>query len=251
MRIGELFLDLLFPSHCSACRDRIPAGSDWCDACAATFVEGTSSACPSCGLIWLDPPPGGGLHICGDCIRNRPPYRRAMAAFAYGGAIQEAIRRWKNGPEEGLGRPLAKAMLTELEKVGAKDNVLSEGHDSVAAPPVVVPIPSGYASLKVRAFNPAAALASAAANALNWPYRPSTLSFVGQVPSSRGLGRRQRAERMIGVMRAEPRYVSGRHVLIVDDVITTGATVAEAARACLASGAIMVTVLALARVPGT
>jgi predicted amidophosphoribosyltransferase len=177
-----------------------------------------------------------------------------MAAFAYGGAMQEAIRRWKNAPDEGLGRPLANAMLWELQKVGAKDALLmaaGPGGDPVANPPVVVPIPSRYTSLKVRAFNPAAALALGAAKAFRWPYRPSTLSFVGLVPSSRGLGRRERAERMKGVMRAEPRYVTGRHVLIVDDVITTGATVAEAARACLEAGANTVTVVALARVPGS
>lgn len=254
MRLTDVFLDLLFPSHCSACQDRIPAGSDWCEACAATLIEGTSAACPICGLIWLEPPPGGAHHVCGDCIRHRPPFRRAIAAFAYGGAMQEAIRRWKNAPDEGLGRPLVSAMLRELQKVGAKDAlVTAAGHgcDPVANPPVVVPIPSRFASLKVRAFNPAAALAWGVAKAMKLPYRPSTLSFVGSLPSSRGLGRRERAERMVGVMRAESRYVTGRHVLIVDDVITTGATVAEAARACLEAGAQTVTVVALARVPGS
>lgn len=102
-----------------------------------------------------------------------------------------------------------------------------------------------------RGFNPAAALALAYARSIRSTYRPQALRFVRETRGSRGLSRRERVERMTRAMRAEAPVVAGRRVTLVDDVITTGATVTEAARACLAAGAAEVEVVALARVPAS
>ena len=152
--------------------------------------------------------------------------------MVYGGAVQDAISAWKNRPEEAHGRRLGALFAT----------VEVHAHD-----PVVVPIPSTSQALARRGFNPAAALARPLARRLQAPLDATALTFAKVPTSSRGLGRRARGERMRGVFRA--RHVVDREVVLVDDVMTTGATVREAARACLAAGATAVDVLVLARVP--
>jgi len=231
-------LAVAFPSRCLACRASVGPCAGWCETCAETLVLATDAACPRCGVVWLDPPPGGGRHLCGACARSPPPYRRARGLFVYGAAIQDAISIWKNQPEEAHGRVLGAlvgqgAARLELEVERA----------------VVVPIPSTPKALARRGFNPAAALARPLARQLGADYGPTAIDFRKVPPSSRGLGREARAERMQGVFRAHSCVVRGRQVVLVDDVMTTGATVREATRACLQAGAAVVDVVVLARVP--
>lgn len=170
--------------------------------------------------------------MCGACLREPPPFRRTRGLLVYGGAVQDAISAWKNRPEEAHGR-----------RLGA----LIAGIEVEAIDPIVVPIPSTSRALARRGFNPAAALARPLARRLHAPLDATALTFAKVPTSSRGLGRRARRDRMRGVFRA--RHVAGREVVLVDDVMTTGATVREAARACLAAGATSVDVVVLARVP--
>lgn len=231
--------DVTFPPTCAGCGAPAERDQPWCETCAQSLVSGLEQSCPSCGVVWLEPPAGGGGHLCGACTREPPPYHRARGLLAYGGAVQDAIGAWKNRPDEALGGPLASLLVHNADALGL-------GH---ITRPLFVPVPSTRAALGRRGFNPASALARPLARALRAEYAPTALMFRRAPRSSRGLGRAERRERMRGVLVARPGVVRGREVVLVDDVMTTGATALAATRALLTAGAASVDVVVLARVP--
>lgn len=237
----DTLLDLVFPSRCAACHIRVAPADDWCAACAATFVSGFEHACLGCGRIHLE---GGVAHLCSHCIHAPPATTWTRAAFAYGGALQEVISRWKNLPDEPLGGPLGALAASAFS---GRDEVKALIQRSSRL--VLTSVPSRTAALIRRAYNPAAVLARQVARRLRVHYEPHALSLVVEGEGAKGHGRRARLERVRGHMRGCARRLAGRDVIVLDDVITTGATIAEASRACLEAGAQSVVGLALARVP--
>ncbi|MFO0748061.1 MAG: ComF family protein [Myxococcota bacterium] len=239
-RVLSALLDLVFPSRCAAC-DRPVAEPGLCHGCADTTLAGTDACCPLCGAVWLDPPPGEAQHVCGRCLAEPPPWVEARGAYAYGGALQDAIARWKNKPDESIGRPLARLFAAAAPRAGWV---------GLAADAVVVPVPASARGLAQRGFNPAGVLGRGLARGIQRRFEPTALRLRRTPEKSHGLGRRARERRMRGVFEAEPRRVAGRTIVLVDDVMTTGATVRAATEALLRAGARGVRVAVLARVPG-
>lgn len=235
-------LELFFPNTCAACGQSIRIDARLCRPCADTLIDGTDTCCPSCGVVWLDPPPGGGGHVCGRCLADPPPWVSARGAYAYGGALQEAIARWKNRPDESVGRPLSELFAEAAARAG---------WDGLAPDAVVVPVPASARGLAQRGFNPAGLLARRLARRVGRPLEATALRLRRAPEKTRGLGRRARARRVRGIFEARPKAVEGRTVLLVDDVMTTGATVRAATEALLRAGARGVRVAVLARVPGS
>lgn len=229
-------LELIYPSLCLGCRASVEPGRAWCATCATTLVSALGAGCPACGLVLLAPPIGAAGALCGRCARSRPAHVSARAVLVYGGAVQDAVSAWKNRPEEALGRTLGAIFTAALAPEVGRDAL-------------IVPVPSTTRALVKRGFNPAAALARPLARGIGAVYRPDALRLLRVPPSSRGLGRRERATRMAGVFAGDARLVRGREVVLVDDVMTTGATANEASRALLDAGAARVDVCVLARVP--
>ena len=237
-RAASLLGDWIWPPRCLACDERAAAGA-LCDVCVETLVPGTGVCCPRCGGVWLTPPATVG-HTCGECRASPPPFERARAAYAYGGALRDAISRWKNVPDSGFGPPLAGLLAGAAEAAG-----WLELPDDL----VVVPVPAHWRRARRRGFNPAGVLARRLARALGRPLAHRGLRALREVPPSRGLGRKARLRRLRGVFAADRRAVAGRPVLLVDDVMTTGATARSASAGCLRAGAVSVEVAVLARAP--
>jgi ComF family protein len=250
MSLLHLVLSTLFPPRCAACRAELRDAADanrpgLCVVCRDTLVSALDACCPVCGAVWLDARPGEERHVCGPCQADPPPWVEARAIYAYGGALQEAITRWKNPSAPGLGESIGPA-LADLMVAGAA----AAGWQGLARDVVVAPIPATHASLVARGFNPASVLARRLARRLGRRFDATALTVRRAPERSAGLGRRARQRRLRGVFEARPERVQGRSILLVDDVMTTGATVRAATSALLRAGARGVRVAVLARVPG-
>lgn len=211
---GQGLLELCFPARCAACGRRVSEGAALCDLCGES----------------LEPAPPG-------CAGGRAPY-------LYGGQLAVALGRFKfdGHPEVAapLGALLAPALAEALHEVGA------------AA--LVVPVPLHPRRLRRREFNQALLLLRAAratlrrAGARDVPAPdPGALRRVRDTRPQIELGASERQANVADAFRADPRRVAGRVVLLVDDVLTTGATAASCVRALRAAGAVRVEVLTLAR----
>ncbi|MCS6797367.1 MAG: ComF family protein [Myxococcota bacterium] len=183
--------DLVAPRRCCACDAVLPAGSStWCAAC--------ETAC--------EPAPPSAL----------PPAPHA-AVFQYGGAMAIALRRYKYAGRSELARPLGNLLAAAAPAYG----------DLVDA---VVPVPPHPSRLRERGFDPVALLSAPLARALGVPHRLEALRRVRPTPPQAGLDARARAANVRGAFVAASKRPLPRAVLLVDDVRTTGATLAECTR---------------------
>ncbi len=229
----------VWPHRCMACA-RPAEGEGLCPTCVETLIPGAGASCPRCGVVYLDPVAEWEEHTCGACLRSPPRWRRIVAAYAYGGALADAISRWKNAPDHHLGPALSTLLNHEVARAGW-----------LPAPEhtVVVAMPPDRSRLWRRGFNPAGVLATGVARMLGVAASGDALRLRRRLGTSRGLSRSARRRRVVGAFTADPQAVSGRPVVLVDDVITTGATARGATSTLLRAGATRVDVVVLARAP--
>jgi ComF family protein len=221
--------DILFPPRCSACRDMLPSADEasvsgsLCAVCEIT-LEPITEACRRCGL------PGPDADACASCEAEPPGFDSASAALLYGGAISDVLHRYKYEDHPELARPLADWI------VGMK------------LPPadVVVPVPLHASRRRERTYDQALYLARRVAVARSLPCEPGLLTRLRATARQVGQHRNERLANIRGAFVASPR-VAGRSVLLVDDVVTTGATASECARALKTAGAVRVHVASVAR----
>lgn len=233
-RPAAAILDLVLPPRCPACREIVEDDGRFCAACWATLRFITAPQCAACGTPF-NHDRGAGTR-CGACLLKPPRYATARAALSYEGAARAVLLGFKHGDRQHL----ARLMAPQLVRVGAP--VLD-------ADALLVPVPLHRSRLWSRGFNQAALLAAAVARRTGTPLAVDALVRVRRTAISRGLGRRARAENVASAFRvALPDRVRNRRIVLVDDVLTTGATAQACARVLLRAGAARVDVLTWARV---
>ena len=218
--------EALFPARCAHC------GTDgvlMCGHCmaGATRIDRDAS-CRTCAL------PTGGESICDRCSSDPPPVSSLIAVFAFDGAIRSAVHALKF---EGL---------TSIAP-GLSEEMASRWGNRRKTPDVTVPVPLHRSRLRSRGYNQAELLARPVADLIGAPLRTDLLRRIaGSPPQSGARDEAERAARMLGAFEAAP-GVDGLHILLVDDVTTTGSTINSAAQTLLDAGAWGVSALVLAR----
>jgi ComF family protein len=222
-----------WPSQCLICR-AWPAAT-LCPRCVARFA-GPTPRCETCAL-----PVPEGVARCGDCLRAPPPFDRCLAAADYGWPWTRCIARFKFRHDPGLAAPLA-ALLADAPGVAR----------ALAEADVALPLPLSAERLAERGFNPAQLLARqlVARTGARCAVRTDLLLRVRHTEPQHGLPRERRLKNVRGAYAVDPRkaaLLQGRRVALVDDVMTTGASLREAALALRAAGAEHITALVFAR----
>ncbi|HEU5194969.1 MAG TPA: ComF family protein [Methylomirabilota bacterium] len=228
-------LDLVFPALCPVCEATLAGDrrDPLCGGCWDALPRLGPPACSRCGL----PSPAlGAAGLCGGCAQEPPAWDWARAAAAYEGVARDALHAFKFHGKRALARPLG-ALL--LEQWGGA--LAGAGIDAL------VPVPLGRARERERGFNQSALVAERVAVGLGVPLRPRWLARARATRPQTDLGAAERRANVRGAFAADT-AVAGRHVALVDDVLTTGATAAECARMLRSAGAERVGVLTVARV---
>ncbi len=233
-RTGRLALDALLPPRCLGCGGLVAEPGALCPTCWERIDFLTPPLCACCGTPFeLDPGSGA---TCGGCMRQPPRFRRARAVFRYDDHGKQLILRFKHADRLDMAPTLARWMARA-------------GAELLADADVIAPVPLHWSRLFARRYNQAALLANGLAALTGVPAAPRLLARQRRTVSQGSMGR---AQRLKNVRRAfsvrDPALVDGRSVLLVDDVLTTGATVGECTRALLAAGATAVDILTVARV---
>jgi ComF family protein len=233
----QAMLQLIYPPQCLACDELVTSDFGLCGKCWRDTPFITGLVCDTCGLPLPGEGPGHPVH-CDDCLTIARPWAQGRAALLYKDNGRKMVLQLKHGDRLDLARPAA-AWLQRAAKPILTSEML------------VAPIPLHWFRLLKRRYNQAALLSAALAKLADLEHSPDLLIRPRHTKSQEGRDRQGRFANMDGAIRVHPRRrqaLKGRHVLLVDDVMTSGATMGVAADACLAAGAVQVSVIVLARV---
>lgn len=234
-RWSGLVLDALLPPVCLRCRAPVATPGQLCAACwpAVTFLH--DPQCARCGLPF--PFEAAEDTLCAACIGDPPAYGRARAAMLYDEDSRALILAFKHGDRLESAGPLA----TWMARAGAP---------LLASAPLLVPVPLHQRRLLQRRYNQSALLAQALARQTGLDWDPLVLRRVKPTRSQHGLsagGRRRNVAGAFQIASGRAGHVAGRPILLIDDVLTTGATVEACAGVLRRAGAVQVDVLTVAR----
>ena len=243
----------LLPLRCLVCQAPGAAGLDLCAACAAD-LPWNDPACARCGLPLPIAAPA-----CGACLRRPPAFDACFATFRYAPPLDRLLPRLKYHGDLAAGALVAALMLQRLQAmadVGAAEQPLaaqpSRPHRLPALhtlPQALVPVPLHPARLGRRGYNQALELARPLARALAIPVLPDLLHRTRATAAQTELGAEARRGNVRGAFAAGIDGPVPAHVALVDDTMTTGATVADCARALRAAGCTRIDVWVAARAP--
>jgi ComF family protein len=237
--IGRAALDLLLPLQCALCEAPVEQPGQLCAACFARTSFITAPCCARCGVPFAAEGQGGAMHLCPACRDAPPVYGEARAALRYDRQARQLILPFKHADRTELARVLA----PQMARAGAALLRRAE---------LLIPVPLHRGRLFHRRYNQAALLALALARLTG---RAAMVDALLRVRPTVPLGEKspdERAATVAGVFAVRPRRAAvlvGKRLLLIDDVMTSGATANACAAVLLAAGATAVDVLVAARVP--
>lgn len=229
LQISSLFwksMDWLYPPRCCNC-DRW--GFVLCDECFTQIDPLSGNLCHKCGY-----PIVGQGSLCEDCRLDTPPYTQMRSWTSHAGPIQKAIHALKYKRNLALGSILAEPLVGIVKKNGWQIDL-------------VVPIPLSKSRLKTRGYNQAALISRHLAATLNIQHSSSTVKRIRNTSTQIEMDVNKRFTNLLDAFYANPATLKKRNILIIDDVVTTGATMQNCAKALLKAGADNIYCLSVAR----
>ncbi|HEX2943097.1 MAG TPA: double zinc ribbon domain-containing protein [Rhodopila sp.] len=238
-RAGAAALDLLLPPTCPTCEAYVAEQGQLCGACFAQTGFIGAPCCQCCGVPFASDAQAGSQGLCPVCLEHRPLFRQARAALRYDAQARRLILPLKHADRQELVPVLAPMMARAGSALLARADVL-------------VPVPLHRARLRQRRYNQSALLAQAVGRLARIAVLPDGLQRIRRTAPLDDKSPRERAQEVAGSIVVRPRRAArivGATVLLVDDVMTSGATANACAAALLQAGATAVDVLTAARVP--
>jgi len=218
-----------WPVSCVLCGAAMPpGGSRFCEPCEATLPRLGDERCGICAL------PLTSGRVCGACLADPPAYDAVCVPYAYAFPIDALIHAYKYGGDLSLAPVLARVLLTSVPT------------SARMRADVLIPMPLAATRLRERGFNQAHEIARHLGRALRIEVVSNALRKVADTPPQAALPWKARARNVRGAFVCDA-DLTGRHVAIVDDVMTTGATLNEVARSLKRAGAARVSGWVVAR----
>lgn len=218
-------LDWLFLPVCGGCNR---TGFRWCPDCQQKVKPVPEPACQICGLPISCP------GLCLSCNDSHPPYEALRSWAVFEGPIRLALHTLKYRRNVALGDTLAPYLVEYVRKLDWRVDM-------------VVPVPLGRQRMKERGYNQVGLLARPFSSIQNWHYSSKVLGRVRETRSQVGLSMKERKENISGAFCADPALASGKAILVMDDIVTSGATLAACSDALVKAGAKTVYGLTLVR----
>jgi len=234
--LGALVLDTAFPPVCLACSDAVATPDGLCPVCWGQLVPISAPLCPVLGLPFATDMGEGAVSV--QAIANPPPFDRARSAVAYTDLARKLVSTMKYSD-----RPEGALFCARM--------MAAAGHELLGPDAVLVPIPLHRARQFERRYNQSAELARAIARLAKCGVDNDLIVRHRRTIQQVGLKAAQRARNVEGAFRADLKRLDrldGRRVVLIDDVLTTGATVSAAAKVLKRAGVARVDVLSFARV---
>lgn len=237
---------------CFLCEESINSNDHFCIPCHADLPD-IQSHCRQCSL-----PLSIGNHglgdapltvkpqlICGECIQNSPSFSQTICAFRYEFPIQQIIHKIKFNQERYWVSALSKALYRQINSIAMQDHAF-------IYPELLIPIPLHKTKYKLRGFNQANLIACRLAKLSKLPLADDVLIKVQPTDTQTQLNKSARLKNLKGSMTVPAKklkQISGKHIALIDDVMTTKATAEVASQALLLAGARRVDIWCIARTP--
>lgn len=179
--------------------------------------------------------------VCGDCLLNPKPFKHTLCPFAYAAPLDRLLHQYKNSSPALLGGLFAQFLVS----------LVRANYPPQSMPTAIIPVPCHWQKKWRRGFNPAHYLAELVGKTLDIPVIPA-IAQVLPITAQKTLNKQQRLKNVSGAFEVNQRYLKvlkNQHLVVVDDVITTGATVTCLTQRLLNIGAASVDIWAIARTP--
>jgi ComF family protein len=232
--------DILFPPRCAVCGELMEHdySAPLCLNCMKGIRFIVSPLCLCCGIPF--PAEQENDHLCSQCLADRKPYAVARSVATYEGTILTAIHMFKYHKKTGIGKALGNIMADFVSGIW-----------DMNAFDLIIPVPLHIKRLRERGFNQSAILARVLSRRFKIALDVSSLRRTLFTPPQVGLGRKERSVNVKGAFSVTSQdTISGKRILLIDDVYTTGSTLLECSRVLLEAKAEAVAVLTMARAVG-
>jgi len=232
----QMAMRLVYPPRCISCGEMVEEDFGLCGPCWRDTPFITGLVCDLCGVPLPGEDDGTAVH-CDACLAAARPWSRGRAAMRYDGNGRRLVLALKHGDRQDVARPAARWLARSVAPMRVPGMVIA-------------PVPLHWTRLLARRFNQSAVLAQTLARETGMPVVPDLLLRQKRTRSLNGLDHGARHATLDAAIAVNPRHkdrIANAQILLVDDVMTSGATFSAATQACFRGGAEDVCILALAR----